>query len=267
MAKNIFLPAGSLKGKQVRITGEEYHYLKHVLRVRNGLALNAIVGGRRLQLRISAVQRDAIVCEILDSRPAAGPREVRVHVYLGMLKSKKMDVAVARLSELGAETLCPLKTERTVVGGPIGDERHKRWEKIAKEGAKVSGKETVMRILPVQTLERAVKNLERRTGEHCIVFSPIHGIEAKDTDVKDTDVKDMDVPGPPPIRDVLESIEFHDGMVFHLFFGPEGGFTGGELSTLIRRGAACASMGDYVLKSETAAIVGTGFIRLFYAGL
>jgi len=277
MARNIFLPGWSLKGERIHIEGEQLHYLKNVVRVQRGDELSAIIGDRRYELRVSVLQEGRIICNITGARNIMRERRISILVYLGLLKSKKMDFAVAKLSELGVKAMCPLKTARTVPGGCPGEEKIKRWEKIALEGAKVSGAETVMKILPVRTIAAAVEELRDTEGEYKIVFS----LPSADRDLGGRNAPSNAVPGNNaasgdalipdtqgiPIRKALDDIGFHEGMVLHLFFGPEGGYSPEEFHALTGAGVVPASMGEHVLKSETAAIVGAGFIRLYYAGL
>jgi 16S rRNA (uracil1498-N3)-methyltransferase len=247
MKRRIFLPAESIKGKGVTIEGENYHYLKNVLRVRRGETLDAVIGDARYQLLISSVGGGEVLCEIISRYGVHNRSLIRIYVYLGLLKSKKMDYAVARLSEMGVEGLFPLKTERTVPAGEPGSEKLNRWEKIAREGSKVSGAEKVMKVFRPRTLDDVIKWLREKEGEISLVFSTAE-------------------PG-VPYREVLDSIEFQDGMVFHLLFGPEGGFTAGELHLITSSGVRAVTMGNYIFKSETAAVVGTGFLRVYYADL
>jgi len=68
------------------------------------------------------------------------------------------------------------------------------------------------------------------------------------------------------VREVLDSFKPDSGSSFHLFFGPEGGFTGEEVEVISRSGGVPVSLGPLVMKSETAAIVGTSFIRFYIEG-
>jgi 16S rRNA (uracil1498-N3)-methyltransferase len=247
MKRHIFLSPDSMRGERVTIEGENYHYLKNVLRVRRGEKLDAVIGDGRYQLLVSSVGGGAILCEVIGKRDVQSRSMVRINVYLGLLKSKKMDYAVAKLSEMGVEGLFPLKTGRTVPAGEPGPKKSNRWEKIAQEGSKVSGAEKVMKVFPLRPLDDVINGLSEEEGEFRLVFSTEEPNE--------------------PYRKVLDSIKLQDEMVFHLFFGPEGGFTAEELHALSFLGVKAVTMGKYVLKSETAAIIGTGFLRVYYAGL
>jgi 16S rRNA (uracil1498-N3)-methyltransferase len=144
--KHIFLDKGSKRGNSVFIGGHAFHYLKNVRRARPGMVFEAIIEDSRHLLRVKDIAKTEMICDIIEYGGVSEHRDVSVHVYQGMLKSKKMDLVISKLSEIGVRTLFPLKTERTVPAINVGEEKMRRWGKIAVEGAKVSGAEKVMYI-------------------------------------------------------------------------------------------------------------------------
>jgi 16S rRNA (uracil1498-N3)-methyltransferase len=208
--------------------------------------LNAVIGRKKYLLSISNIGRNDILCDILENQSTQYEQSVCIRVYQGLLKSRKMDFVISKLSELGVEALFPLKTERTVPAVHIGNEKMRRWMKIAEEGSKISGSERVMKIYEPRDFHPLLIQLKRKNSEKLFIFS--------------TDSLS------PHIKNVLDSIDYSRGMNFHLFFGPEGGFTEDEVLSITRLRGIPVSMGQFVLKSETAAIIGAGFIRLFYEG-
>ncbi len=244
--RNIFLNSDSLKGTKVYIQGDYFHYLKHVRRVSKGSMLNAVIGRRKYLLLISKIGRKDILCDIVENHSTQCEQSVSIRVYQGLLKSRKMDFVVSKLSELGVEALFPIKTERTVPAIHTGNEKMKRCMKIAAEGSKISGSERVMKIHEPREFHLILIQLKRENAEKLLIFS--------------TD------PLNPHIKKVLDSIDYSQDMKFHLFFGPEGGLTENEVISLTGLKGLPVSLGPFVLKSETAAIMGAGFIRIFYEG-
>jgi len=244
--RNIFLNPNSIKGMKVSIQGDDYHYLKHVRRVSEGSLLNAVIGRRKYLLSISNIGRNDILCDILENHSTQYEQSVYIRAYQGLLKSRKMDLVVSKLSELGVEALFPIKTERTVPAIHTGNEKMKRWMKIAAEGSKISGSERVMKIHEPKDFHPLIIQLKRENAENLLIFS--------------TDPLSLH------IKKVLNSIDYSRGIKFHLFFGPEGGFRENEVLSIMALKGIPVSLGQFVLKSETAAIIGAGFTRLFYEG-
>lgn len=244
--KNIFLDAGCLKDNRVYIGGRNYHYLKNVRRVKKGNSLEAVIGQNKYKLVVTDIVQKKLVCDIVRRRKVNIKREARICVYQGLLKSGKMDFVVSKLSELGVEALFPLITGRTVPIINDGEKRRDRWCRIAREGSKVAGSEMIMEVKPAVELDEIKSILKIDENQNVLVFS---------------------TSGPGcHIKSFLDSIDYSDDMRFHLFFGPEGGFSANEIKTIAEVSGIPVSMGNFVLKSETAAIVGSGFIRLYYSG-
>jgi 16S rRNA (uracil1498-N3)-methyltransferase len=250
--KNIFLDRSCLRGDRVVVEGGYFHYLAHVRRLKRGSRISAVIGGRRYDLAVFEVGAAAIAFDILESRRADGPVPCAIHVYQGLLKANKLDFTVAKLSELGVRELVLLETERTFHGSPISPGRMERWGRLAREGAKVSGIERLMELrgpvpLPgIEGFSGAAKGASLREigkGESALVFCT--------------------GPGQRHVRDVLDAPTAGETVRYDLFFGPEGGFTDGEIGMLVGIGGIPVSMGDFVLRSETAAVVGAGFVRVY----
>jgi 16S rRNA (uracil1498-N3)-methyltransferase len=247
--RNLFLPPDCVRNGHVILTGDSLHYLKNVRRVQRGDTLWAVIGERRYHLVVSSVARDEILCSIESEREVQPSDLVSITVYQGLLKGSKMDRVVARLAELGVRAFVPMITERSVPSAS-SDSRMERWKRLASEGAKVTGQEHCMTLSHPMTFPETLKNLNKGLNGVIILFC-VENFQFH-------------------LTSYLQSLHTADGMHlqehhFHLFFGPEGGFSLQEVEHACGGGGVPVSMGPFVLKSDTAAIVGTGFIRLYYA--
>ncbi len=242
--KNLFLDSDSLRARKVVIENENYHYLKNVLRIKKGDLFNAVIDCTCYCLEVSSILDDRIECKVREQRVARKLKEVDISVYQGLLKVKKMDMVIAKLSEMGVNSFHPLITQRTVPRD-IGENRMNRWMKLVRESAKITGSESIMRIATPTELDVVLKNLKKAGNTVIIIFS--------------TESVQFG------LRSYLETLEPKGKFNFHLFFGPEGGFSEREMESVLALNAVPVTMGSFILKSETASIVGTGFIRLFFS--
>jgi 16S rRNA (uracil1498-N3)-methyltransferase len=247
--RNLFLPPDCVRNGYVILAGDALHYLKNVRRVQRGDTLWAVIGKRRYHLVVSSVARDEIRCSIESEREVKPSDLVSITVYQGLLKGSKMDRVVAQLAELGVRAFVPIITERSVPS-MSSDNRMDRWKRLASEGAKVTGQEHCMTLFHPMTFPETLKNLNKGINGVIILFC-VENFQFH-------------------LASYLQSLFTVDGMPlqehhFHLFFGPEGGFSLQEVEHASVCGCVPVSMGPFVLKSDTAAIVGTGFIRLYYA--
>jgi 16S rRNA (uracil1498-N3)-methyltransferase len=250
--KNIFLDKSCLRDDGVVVEGGYFHYLAHVRRLKRGNRVSAVIGDVRYDLAVSEVGPAAISFDILDSSSAVRPSLCAIHVYQGLLKANKLDFVAAKLSELGVRELVLLETERAVPDSSIGTGRMERWDRLAREGAKVSGFERLMELrgpVPLPGLEgfqgSATGSVPRKIGkgEAVLVFCAGRGHRR--------------------VREALDALPAGGTFRYDLFFGPEGGFSDGEIEMLVDIGGITVSLGDFTLRSETAAVVGAGFVRVY----
>jgi len=240
--KNIFLDPESIKGERVYIFGEYFHYLKNVRRMEKGYRIPSVIGSKRYLLEVEEVGKDRIICKWVEVREAYKRAGVKLLVYQALVKPPVMDIIVSRLGELGVSDLIPVYTSRTVSNPVLGKNRVERWKRLAREGCKVSGFEKIMIIHEPIELDQALRRLQG--SEKVLLFS---------TSGQSTHLKK-----------VLEEFDFDEELTFHLFFGPEGGFSEQEMEKFIQAKAKPVTLGNFILRSETAALVGAGFIRVFY---
>jgi 16S rRNA (uracil1498-N3)-methyltransferase len=245
--RNLFLPLNCIINGHVLIRGDNVHYLKNVRRIRTGDSLQAVIGKHHYRLVVLAVSGHEIRCSIEDERETKPSDLPSITVYQGLLKGRKMDSVVTRLAELGVQSFVPVITERSVPS-VSGSSRMERWKRLAYEGAKVTGYEDCMTICTPQPLYEVLKNLNKGLNGIIILFCVEHYQFH--------------------LSSYLQTLCTSDGAElrdkhFYLFFGPEGGFSMQEVEYVSTCGGVPVSMGPFVLKSDTAAIVGTGFVRLF----
>jgi 16S rRNA (uracil1498-N3)-methyltransferase len=242
--RNLVLNPDCVKKNRVVVDGDLYHYLKDVRRIREGNRIDAMIGERHYSLVVSSIQKSKIVFGIDHERDIRNRRN-HISVYQGLLKSKKMDLVVSKLGEIGVGDFFPLKTQRSLPQINLEGERLARWRRLAREGAKVSGIEGVMTVHDPARFADLIRNIERAEDASILLFSTKGAGEH--------------------LPHFLRSLDAGGTASFHLIFGPEGGFTDEEIRTVIEKGGVPITMGDYIMKAETASIIGAGFIRIYYS--
>lgn len=154
-----FISSSRICDNIIEITGEDFHHLGRVRRAAPGDLLDLVIdGGRHIAARITAVEDDKIIAQIIDEKEApssgenyrkkgspvpsvvkAGQAEVPVHLYLSLLKGSNFDLALKKAVETGVSEITPVITERTI---PKVDKKSgsktERWKKIVEEAAKQS---------------------------------------------------------------------------------------------------------------------------------
>ena len=242
--RNIVLDFECIENNRVVVAGDLYHYLKDVRRIRKGSRIDAVIGRKLYSLVVSRILKGKIVFGVEHTRDVRD-KWVPISVYQGLLKSKKMDLAVSKLGEIGVGNFFPLKTKRSIPEINLDGEKLLRWKRLAREGAKISGIEDVMRVHDPIRFSDMGRIPGGAKGATILLFSTRQRGHH--------------------LRSFLDTLDENDLTSFHLFFGPEGGFSDDEVNAIIEGGGVPITMGDFIMKAETASIIGAGFIRIFYS--
>src|SRR5262249_6592309 len=137
----------------LRVTGDDRHYLAHVLRAAVGEEVVLFDGrGGEARARIDAGAGDAIALAVGEVRRSPPPR-LELTLLVALLKGEKMDLVVQKATELGAARIVPLRAERSVVrlDAARGGGRLARWQRIAREAARQSGRADAPAIAPPES--------------------------------------------------------------------------------------------------------------------
>lgn len=224
----VFLEAPAEVGRTVRLPAEEAQHIFKVLRARPGETVELVGPDRRLFLAELQAARDA-AAEVLEELPTA-VEQPRITLYQAVPKGKHMDLVVEKATELGAERIVPLLTERGEVS-PGGD-KPARWRRLAESAARQSLQLRVPEIPDVVEFRIAAESLGEKNEPGVMLHN---------------------APGLPVLESALADTE-HGGSAA-LLVGPEGGWSEEELRLGTERGLRVAQMGPHRLRTETAGVV------------
>lgn len=221
----LHLPSIPRGEKAVRITGEEARYLLNVLRMKVGEELSLFdSSGAHFKAKITRSGKNSVVAELGAALPPAGEPARPLVLLQGILKGRKMDYVIQKASELGVSEVVPLVTERSQVRQT---RKHERWRKIALEASRQSFRTSVAEIREPVTLEAFFGASGPSEG---FMFWEEGGSSLRDVRLE---------PSKEPLL---------------IAVGPEGGFTAEEVSLARAKGLEIKSLGERILRAETAAV-------------
>ncbi|SRR6266403_384276 len=213
------------------------HHLGRVLRAQTG-QLYELSDGKRVWLgRIDKVGRDRVEFALLEELPAHQP-SLHVTLLLAVVKFDMFEWAIEKATELGVATIIPLaaaRSEKALLSAAA--KRGERWDKILREASQQSRRVRV----PV---------LAELARPEIAFVSHLNGLR----------VMLSERPDSPTIRNVLEGQRPASAA---LAIGPEGGWTDAEFETARRGGFQEASLGQLILRTETAVVA--ALVSLNYA--
>lgn len=221
---------------------QEAHHLCHVLRVGHGDPLEAFDGvGHRVHVRVARDGTGGSITLIPVGVTEEIPRPFpAVTLIQAIPKGTRMDSVVEKGTELGMTRLVPVMTDRTVtrLGAAKGRKRGERWTRIAQNAAKQCGAGWIPEIAPVQALADSLA--QRRAGD-VLLMGALSGAQR-------------------PMAKVVDELAAKRPPSISLLIGPEGDLTPAEMNDARARGAIGVSMGQLVLRTDTAALCGLSLL-------
>lgn len=239
----IFIKGKFTGGEAVSPPDDIVHYLRDVLRANQGDRVITVADdGREFIARIN-LEGGEILLDIVEELPNSREIGLTIHLFVGLLKGKKIERVIRDVGELGASSITPFISLRTIPG-MMGDERVLRLKKIALEQSRLSRRNQVLEVNPPIDLEGA---LVSAPGER-LVFWEGEGFFEEAKNLKTFFENYLDDKGRPP------------GEV-SIFTGPEGGFSAEEIEMFRGAGFVVLGLGDRIIRAETAPAIATTIIQ------
>lgn len=229
------------------ITGPEARHMTRVLRMEAGDRFILMDGkGSRFLASIESATRQGVRIVLEKPIPKPPPSPVIIALCQALLKSGPMDYLIQKTSELGVDHIHPFSSLRTItiLKSERLSNRMRHWREIAKSSAKQSGRVVPAQIeFPLTLGELTAKWKEKRCMK-AILW------EGQGT----TDLKGL-------LRGSSRAGKFI-GIV-----GPEGGFAGEEIELAADAGFIPVTLGNRILRSETAAMTMVAIVQYEWGDL
>ena len=220
-----FAPPGAFGETHVQLDGE---ILDHIRVLRLGPEEVFIVcDGAARDYRCVLAGDSAQILSVAENLA-----EPRVHcvVHLAYTRGERMDFAIQKSVELGAGEICLFPAKRCVVKYDEKNLLKKvgRWEKIALEAAKQSGRGRVPPVIPMSDFKSAMECAAKADLPLFLYENEAHLSLGRALDRKP------------------------DFQTLSLVVGPEGGFDPDEAESALGEGLSPVTLGKRILRCETA---------------
>jgi 16S rRNA (uracil1498-N3)-methyltransferase len=225
--------ADEVSGNRAALVGEHADHLVRVLRARVGQDYDIATGETVRCGRITSVADGRVEFELGDEVSGAGLAEIIL--VLAVFKFDRMEWAIEKCTELGVSWILPVVSRRTDAHlAAASAKRVERWQRLALQAAEQSRRAAPPAIAaPVKVSE-------------VLNFPAALRIVLAESEERTL------------LRDVVKPQVADDGIV--LAVGPEGGWTEGELQSFQQAGWISASLGNNILRAETAAMAATAIV-------
>jgi 16S rRNA (uracil1498-N3)-methyltransferase len=222
--------ADEVSGSRAALIGSHADHLAQVLRARIGQEFDIATAENVRSGRIVSITDGRIDFELGEVIPTAAVPSLTL--LLSIFKFDRMEWAIEKCVELGTARIVPVVAQRTEMHlANAAPKRVERWQRIARQASEQSRRASLPEISQPVKLNEAIT---AATGLRIVL------VESEE----DRSLKDA-------LRTLRPSGEVT------LAFGPEGGWAESELKLFLSAGWIAASLGNTILRAETAAVAAT----------
>ena len=241
--RRFYAPPSSFADQTVTLGADEARHLRDVLRLKTGDEVYVFNGvGREYRCTVSSARRDSAELRIdAEVEPAKPESQLQVNLCVALLKGEKFDLVVQKATELGVTTVTPLITRYADIhlrDKADATKRVARWERIALEAAKQSGRAFVPEISAPVAFQTFV---DRAKEDGLYMMFSERGGNSLST------------------QNTAQSVT--------ALVGSEGGWADEEIEQARARDFHIVTLGGRILRAETAAITVTALLQHLFGDL
>ncbi|NQT07261.1 MAG: 16S rRNA (uracil(1498)-N(3))-methyltransferase, partial [Candidatus Omnitrophica bacterium] len=219
------------KGEKIFVSGQEAHHALNVMRLKVGDKITAFDGTGREYIGLIEETGKATLTIKIDKviKPKKG-KAYCITLAQAVPRMDKMDYIIQKATELGADSVIPIRTHRTVTRFTKDriSAKIKRWERIALESSKQCGRSQVTKIGEYADF----KDLLSRIEAYDLVIMPcLAGVDKKG------------------LKKELNGFSVGSMLII---IGPEGGFDSDEIKIAAAMGVSFISLGENTRKCDSA---------------
>lgn len=220
---------------------ENFNHIAKSLRAKIGEKVLLIDENRvEYTTTVQEISNNYILCEIISSE--VSKRDLKYNLYLAQspLKSDAQLTIMEKSTELGVRGVYPVYTDNCALKKSVAEKKVEKWQKIMYEASKQCERATIPQCYELTTLE----NVLEKNFDKIIALCERHTNDN--------------------LKNYLRTNVVKDDENILLIIGPEGGFSEREFQLFRDKNIPMLSLGNLILKAETAVITTLGNIVYEY---
>jgi 16S rRNA (uracil1498-N3)-methyltransferase len=238
--RRFYVPAQSISGDTAILQPEQAHHLRDVLRLAAGDPVELFDGTGNSYTGIVTDNGREVRVGRLRRLTSQLPPQPRLTLAVALIKSDRFEWMLEKATELGADEFAPISTRFTNIRIPEQrlEGRLQRWKRIVTEAARQCGRRDVPAVMPPLEFPRFLEAERAVPRARFILFEGAGAL-------------------------LVPEYAASGGAL--LCIGPEGGWDSSEVDAAGFAGFRVFSLGQSILRSETAAIAAVALFRLHVA--
>ena len=232
-----FVKNEQIKDNEITILGEDVKHIANVLRLKKEDEIQICNLDTKMNYiaNINEIDKKYVKCKIKKIENTNSEIQVNITLYQGLPKADKMEYIIQKNVALGEKKIIPVEMERSIVkfDQKTVEKKIERWQKISEVASKQSGRD----IIPKIEIPTNIKKICENINEYDIVLVAYENEEDN------------------TLKTELQKIKKTDNLKIAIIIGPEGGIDKKEILQLKEVGAKTITLGQRILRTETASIV------------
>jgi 16S rRNA (uracil1498-N3)-methyltransferase len=247
--RRYWVPLEAIREKQVHLEREVFHHVCHVCRLGKKDRFEVLVeGGTAYLVELVEVTKKEAIAEILETRCIPNIKRPFIHLLLAMPHFQTMDEILEKMVELGVKSVTPVFSDFSFVRNydvALFGKKISRWEKIIVGASQQCGRGELMTLHKPCKLADVLAEWPRPRAFGLFAYEG---------------------PGVSAIKPFLESRQAGVFEDIYLFVGSEGGFSHDEVKQFCQIGLEPVTLGDQVLRVETACMTLISALKYEFVG-
>lgn len=227
-------------GQQVRLSNQDAHHLREVLRVEAGWQIDLVDQAQSTFKGVISAMVPEVLVKIIETKNQQICLSRVSHLCFALCKGDKNEFVIEKACELGVQNLVLWQSEHSVAKVPAtkAQDRIERWQKIALAASKQAARCSVMEVCLQPNLSGVIEMLSHQKVAGCFLSLA-------------NDAREFRL-----IKDALDNLA--------MVVGPEGDFSAAEEKLLRQYQYMPLSLGPLILRAETAAVAGVSAVNCLW---
>ena len=227
-----FVEDNQINGEKIIIKNDDYNHIANVLRMKKGdlILVTNKDSKETFNCEIEEINSNEAICNIINKENKKVELDVNIDIFQGLPKADKMEYIIQKCVELGVHKIVPVNMKYCIAKIKDEDKKNLRWNKISEVASKQSKRNVIPKMeksISISTLCNEIKKYDLVI----VAYENEDNITLKDVLKENSDIKNIAV-----------------------IVGPEGGISTDEVEMLKENGAKIVSLGNRILRTETAPI-------------
>ena len=239
---HFFIKAENIKNDTAVINdAENYRHIARALRARVREKLLLIDENQiQYETKIKSITDTEIECSIEKQYPSKRDLEFDIFLAQSPLRSDAQLTIMEKATELGARGVFPIITDNCAVSKDVANKKLEKWQKVMYEASKQCERAKIPTCFEPAELKEVLKK----------DFDRVVVLAERSTEIS--------------LKKYLTQNPIKKNEKILAIIGPEGGFSKKEFEFFKENNLPLISLGDLILKAETAVIVTLGDIVYEY---